>query len=74
MTVDIIKIPVDEYGCYKYDLEQVRQIYDEYVKIHPQGQPVICIPEDIQILQNQDIKILIDFRDQLNKIIEGING
>ena len=69
MTVDIIRIPVDEYGCLKYDFETVKSLLDNYRKIKP-NQPVICIPEDIQILQNQNIESLINFRNQINIIIK----
>ena len=69
MTVDIIKIPVDEYGCFKYDIETIRNMVNDYRQIKP-NQPVICIPEDIVVLQNQNIQLLINFRDQLNEIIE----
>jgi len=30
MTVDIIKIPVDEYGCFKYDIETIRNMVNDY--------------------------------------------
>lgn len=69
MIVDFLRIPVDEYGGLKYDMEEVRDIYNAYHNLYPDHM-MFAMPADMTIWEDLDITSLKSIRDFLNEVIE----
>ena len=67
--IDMVRVPTDEYGCLKYSLDEIKNLFEEYVKTYPEHQ-VFIMPADITIWEDLDLLALENISNFLNKVIE----
>ena len=68
MIVDMMRIPTDKYGDLLYDIDEVRVMFEQYLKLFPEHQ-VFAIPDKIKIWEDLDIETLENMSQYLEKII-----
>lgn len=71
--IDMIRVPVDEYGIMKYGISEVQQMFEAYTNLYPDHQ-VFAMPADITIWEDLDITSLEDLANHLNEIIKKKKG
>ena len=71
--IDMVRIPVDENGVLKYDLDEVYQIFEAYTKLYPDHM-VFVMPADVTIWEDLDLLELENIRDCLSDIINKKKG
>ena len=69
----MIRIPIDDDGNIKYDIDEVQQIFKAYMNLYPDHQ-VFVMPADITIWEDLDVTSLEDLVNHLNEIIEKKKG
>lgn len=71
--IDMIRIPIDDDGNIKYDIDEVQQIFKAYTNLYPDHQ-VFVMPANITIWEDLDVTSLEDLVNHLNEIIEKKKG
>ena len=71
--IDMIRVPVDEYGTMKYGISEVQQMFETYTNLYPDHQ-VFAMPADITIWEDLDITSLENLVNHLNEIIKKKKG
>ena len=71
--IDMIRVPVDEYGTMKYGISEVQQMFEAYTNLYPDHQ-VFAMPADITIWEDLDITSLENLVNNLNEIIKKKKG
>lgn len=71
--IDMIRVPVDEYGTMKYGISEVQQMFEAYTNLYPDHQ-VFAMPADITIWEDLDITSLENLVNHLNEIIKKKKG
>ena len=71
--IDMIRIPLDDNGIIKYDINEVQQLFKVYTDLYPDHQ-VFVMPADITIWEDLDITSLEDLANHLNEIIKKKKG
>ena len=67
--IDWFRIPTDEYGGFLFDMEEIRDMINEYKKHFPEHD-IIALPADLKVWEDVDIDSLRYIRGQINKMIE----
>lgn len=67
--IDMIRVPVDEYGTMKYGISEVQQMFEAYTNLYP-NHKVFAMPADITIWEDLDITSLENLVNHLNEIIK----
>ena len=68
MIIDMIRIPTDEYGDLLYDIDEVRTMFEQYLKLFPEHQ-VFAMPDKIKVWEDLDIDVLKSMHQFLDEII-----
>lgn len=71
--IDMIRVPVDEYGTMKYGISEVQQMFEAYTNLYPDHK-VFAMPADITIWEDLDITSLENLVNHLNEIIKKKKG
>ena len=65
--IDFIRVPVDEYGNWLYDVDEIKDLFDKYLKVS--GHEAFLMPANISVWEDLDLRTLISIRDYLNEVI-----
>lgn len=65
--IDFIRVPVDEYGNWLYDVDEIKDLFDKYLKAS--GHEAFLMPANISVWEDLDLRTLISIRDYLNEMI-----
>lgn len=68
MIVDMMRIPTDKYGDPLYDIDEIKNMLEQYSKLFPEHQ-VFAMPDKIKIWEDLDIEVLKSMRNFLDEII-----
>jgi len=68
MIIDFMRIPTDEYGGLLYDMDEIRDIFEQYQKTFPDHQ-VIAMPDKIKVWEDLDMDSLKSMRKCLDELI-----
>ena len=68
MIVDMMRIPTDKYGDPLYDMDEIKNMLEQYSKLFPEHQ-VFAMPDKIKIWEDLDIDSLKSMRQFLDEII-----
>lgn len=68
-TIDLLRIPVDEYGNLVIDYQEARNIFEAYEKAFP-DRKAIMMPANFTIWEDLDLFSLKHIRDYLDEIIK----
>ena len=68
MIVDMIKIPTNQWGDPIYDIDEIKNMFEQYSKFFPDHQ-VFAMPDKIKIWEDLDIDALKSMRNFLDEII-----
>lgn len=68
MIVDMMRIPTDKYGDPLYDMDEVKNMLEQYAKLFPEHQ-VFAMPDKIKIWEDLDIDVLKSMHQFLDEII-----
>lgn len=68
MIVDMMRIPTDKYGDPLYDIDEIKNMLEQYLKLFPEHQ-VFAMPDKLKIWEDLDIEVLKLIRNFLDEII-----
>jgi len=68
MIIDMMRIPTDKYGDPLYDMDEIKNMLDQYAKLFPEHH-VFAVPDKIKIWEDLDIDVLQSIRNYLDEVI-----